>query len=300
MDTVGRVGGDEFAVIVPGAGPEDSAAIARPPADALAARAPASVGVAVLPDRRRRPRRAAALGRHQALRGQARPRHAPIKLTAKELSWATALARAVDDRMAVQHEHSWKVAEYCVGIAERLGWAERDLELLQMAAILHDVGKVSIPDHILRKPKPLTERDWEAIKQNPVRGAEMVSRIQGLETIVPWIRHSLERYDGSGYPDGLSGEAIPLACRILHVADAFDAMYQRAAVPRPAMSEREAMAEMAGGAGTQFDPQCVEAFGATSSDASRASGRPSRPEPCVRPIRRGGRLAPPGLSISGA
>ena len=71
--------------------------------------------------------------------------------------------------------------------------AERDLELLQMAAILHDVGKVSIPDHVLRKPQPLTEREWEAIKQNPVRGAEMVSRIQGLETIVPWIRHSLER-----------------------------------------------------------------------------------------------------------
>ena len=85
-----------------------------------------------------------------------------------------------------------------------------------MAAILHDVGKVSIPDHVLRKPQPLTEREWETIKQNPVRGAEMVSRIQGLETIVPWIRHSLERCDGSGYPDGLSGEDDP--ARVPHPA----------------------------------------------------------------------------------
>ena len=202
MDTVGRIGGDEFAVVVPGAGPDDSAAVARRLQTALADAGTASVGGRLLPDRRGRPRRAAALRRRRALRGQARPR-APIKLTAKELSWATALARAVDERMAVQHEHSWKVAEYCVAIARRLGWPERELELLQMAAILHDVGKVSIPDHILRKREPLTEREWEAIRQNPVRGAEMVSRIQGLEAIVPWIRHSHERSTArlSGRPE---------------------------------------------------------------------------------------------------
>ena len=109
-----------------------------------------------------------------------------------------------------------------------------------MAAILHDVGKVSIPDHILRKQKPLTDRDWEAIRQSPVRGAEMVSRIQGLETIVPWVRHSLERYDGSGYPDGLSGDAIPLACRILHVADAFDAITSGRPYREPLVDARRA------------------------------------------------------------
>ena len=172
---------------------------------------------------------------------------------------ASALARAVDERMAVQHEHSWMVAEYAVAVATRLGWSERDLELLQMAAILHDVGKVSIPDHVLRKPQPLTDRDWETIKQNPVRGAEMVSRIQGLETIVPWIRHCLERFDGSGYPGGLRGEAIPLACRILHVADAYDAMTCERPY-RPAMSGPEARAELVRGAGTQFDQRCVEAL----------------------------------------
>jgi HD-GYP domain-containing protein (c-di-GMP phosphodiesterase class II) len=175
--------------------------------------------------------------------------------------------------MAVQQEHSWKVAQYCVGIAERLGWPERDLELLQMSAILHDVGKVSIPDHILRKQKPLTESDWEAIRQSPVRGSEMVSRIQGLETIVPWIRHSLERFDGSGYPDGLSGDAIPPACRILHVADAFDAITSGRPYREP-RSKRDAMEEMQRNAGTQFDPVCVEAL-ARYLDEAHTAERPA-------------------------
>jgi diguanylate cyclase (GGDEF)-like protein len=258
MDTIGRVGGDEFAVIVPGAGPDDSATVADRIQRALEPRAPASVGIAVFPTDGadgEELQRAADAKLYVGKRG----RDTPLKLTAKELSWATALARAVDERMAVQHEHSWKVAEHAVAIAGRLGWSESDMELLQMAAILHDVGKVSISDHVLRKPQPLSERDWQAIRQNPVRGAEMVSRIQGLETIVPWIRHSLERFDGSGYPDGLSGEGIPLACRILHVADAYDAMTSERPY-RPALSEQEARAELSRETGTQFDPRCVEAL----------------------------------------
>jgi diguanylate cyclase (GGDEF)-like protein len=267
MDTIGRVGGDEFAVILPGAGPEDSEVVAGRIRQALASQAPASTGVAVFPADgadREELQRSADAKLYAGKRGT-RSHGTAIKMTAKELSWATALARAVDERMAVQHEHSWQVAEYAVAIAGRLGWEEHDLELLQMAAILHDVGKVSIPDHVLRKPQPLNEREWETIKQNPVRGAEMVSRIQGLETIVPWIRHSLERVDGSGYPDGLSGEDIPLACRILHVADAYDAM--RCERPyRPAMSDQEARGELARMAGTQFDRHCVETFDAYLSE----------------------------------
>ena len=165
----------------PARGPTTAPAIAARVQKALADRAPVLGRSRVLPDRRGRPRGAAARRRRRSLRRQAGPPAAGIKLTAKELSWATALARAVDERMAVQHEHSWKVAEHCVAIASRLGWSEHELELLQMAAILHDVGKVSIPDHILRKRYPLTDKEWEAIKQNPVQGAEMVSRIQGLE-----------------------------------------------------------------------------------------------------------------------
>ena len=261
MDVVGRIGGDEFAIVVPGAGPDDSAVIATRVQNALADRAPSSVGVACFPTDgadREELQRAADSGLYAGKRGRG---PTGIKLTAKELSWATALARAVDERMAVQHEHSWKVAEHCVAIASRLGWSEHDLELLQMAAILHDVGKVSIPDHILRKRYPLTEKEWEAIRLNPVRGAEMVSRIQGLEAIVPWVRHSHERPDGTGYPDGLEGDAIPQACRILHIADAFDAMVSGRPYRRP-MSDDEALEELRRCAGTQFDPQFVELFAA--------------------------------------
>lgn len=258
MDVVGRIGGDEFAVAVPGAGPDDSTTVAKRLQDALADRAPTSVGVACFPTDgadREELQRSADLELYEGKKD----RMIPIKLTAKELSWATTLARAVDERMAVQHEHSWKVAEYCVAIAEKLGWGEHDLELLQMAAILHDVGKVSIPDHILRKRDPLTDREWEAVKLNPVRGAEMITRIQGLEQIVPWVRHSHERVDGRGYPDGLIGDAIPQACRILHVADAYDAMISGRPYRRP-MTAEHAIEELRRCAGTQFDPECVEIF----------------------------------------
>jgi len=258
MDTLGRLGGDEFAVIVPGAGPDDAAGVAARLQTALAARAPASIGVACFPTDgadREELQRSADLN----LYAGKRDRGAPLEMTARELSWATALARAVDERMAVQHEHSWKVAVLCVAIAKTLRWTHRDLELLQMAAILHDVGKVSIPDHILRKRQPLTDGDWEAIRRSPERGAEIVSRIQGLETIVPWVRHALERFDGSGYPDGLGGDAIPLACRILHVADAFDAITSGRPYREP-LTEAEALEELRRNAGTQFDPACVRAL----------------------------------------
>jgi diguanylate cyclase (GGDEF)-like protein len=256
MDVVGRIGGDEFAVAVPGAGPDDSMTVAKRLQAALTDRAPASIGVACFPTDgadRDELQRAADVG----LYAGKRDRPEKLEMTTKELSWATTLARAVDERMAVQHEHSWKVAEYCVSIAEELGWSERDLELLQMAAILHDVGKVSIPDHILRKRDPLTEKEWDAIRANPLRGAEMVARIQGLETIVPWIRHSHERVDGHGYPDGLSGDVIPPACRVLHVADAFDAMTSGRPYRRP-MSNEQAIEELRRHAGTQFDSDYVE------------------------------------------
>ena len=258
MDTLGRIGGDEFAVIVPGAGPDDSAAVAKRLQGALAPRAPVSIGVACFPSDgadRDELQRSADMKLYAGKRG----REASLTMTARELSWATALARAVDERMAIQHEHSWRVAELCVGIGKALGRPEGDLELLQMAAILHDVGKVSIPDHILRKQQPLSDADWEVIRQSPVRGAEMVSRIEGLETIVPWVRHALERYDGSGYPGGLSGEAIPLACRMLLVADAFDAITSGRPYREP-LGEAEALAELHRNAGTQFDPACVHAL----------------------------------------
>jgi HD-GYP domain-containing protein (c-di-GMP phosphodiesterase class II) len=161
--------------------------------------------------------------------------------------------------MAVQHEHSTNVGEYAAGIGRELGWNDEEVGLLRMAGILHDVGKVVVPDRILRKAGPLTDEEFEAIKPFPAAGAELVGRIEGMEPIIPWIRHSHERIDGGGYPDGLKGEAIPLGARILHVADAYDSMTSKRTY-RPAMSLHQALTELRAGAGTQFDPDCVAAL----------------------------------------
>jgi diguanylate cyclase (GGDEF)-like protein len=257
VDAVGRIGGDEFAVLLPGAGRQDTATVAYRLRKALAERAPASAGLACFPadgaDRDELQRHA-----DDELRTGKQGRTLSLK-SGKELSWATALARAVDERMVVRHEHSRRVADYCVAMARGLGWSESNVELMEIGAMLHDVGKVSVPDSILLKRQPLTIEEWEELKKHPVTGAELVARIEGLEPIAPWIRHSHEHFDGSGYPDGLSRESIPLACRILHVADAFDAMTS----DRPygvALSPEQTLIELRNKAGTQFDPGCVALF----------------------------------------
>jgi HD-GYP domain-containing protein (c-di-GMP phosphodiesterase class II) len=151
------------------------------------------------------------------------------------------------------------VADCAVAIGRALGWDEEMLGMLRIAGMLHDVGKVTVPDRILCKPGRLTREEFEVIKGHSVAGAELVSRVEGLETIVPWIRHSHESYDGAGYPDGLRGEAIPLASRILLVADAFDAMTSTRPY-RGAAPVDHAREELARNAGTQFDPRCVDAL----------------------------------------
>ncbi|MEA2340519.1 MAG: hypothetical protein QOG11_596, partial [Solirubrobacteraceae bacterium] len=130
---------------------------------------------------------------------------------------------------------------------------------LRLAAMLHDVGKVRVPEAILRKPDPLTAAEWEEIARHPVVGAEIVARVEGLDEIGPWIRHSHERIDGDGYPDGLRGEDIPAASRILLVADAYDAMTSDRSYRR-ALPAEAAMAELERHTGTQFDPACVAAL----------------------------------------
>jgi HD-GYP domain-containing protein (c-di-GMP phosphodiesterase class II) len=131
--------------------------------------------------------------------------------------------------------------------------------LLRLAAILHDVGKVAIPDQVLRKPGPLSAEEFDLIKQHTRIGAELVSRIEDLDMITSWIHHSHEHFDGSGYPDGLCGEAIPQASRILLVADAFDAITSSRPY-REGLSIAHAREELSRNAGTQFDPACVQAL----------------------------------------
>jgi len=269
IDAFGRLGGDEFAIVAPGAGERDGIALADRVRQALAPRISVTTGLACFPadgaDRDE-------LYQHADSELYA-SKHGAVSRTApgqRELSWAAALAQAVDARMAVPEEHSSSVAGYAAVIARELGWSGSELALLRMAAMLHDVGKVSVPDRILQKPGPLTAEEYEEIKRHPVAGAEIVQRVEGLEPIVPWVRHSHEHFDGSGYPDGLSGETIPPASRILLVADAYDAMTSHRAYRR-AMSPEDAQAELRKNAGTQFDPACVEAFERATDNRQRGT-----------------------------
>jgi diguanylate cyclase (GGDEF)-like protein/putative nucleotidyltransferase with HDIG domain len=265
-DAVGRLGGDEFAIVLAGGRP--AAAVERIEV-ALAERAPASVGIATYPadghdaDELLRVADGDLYTRKHGRRGHDETR--------RELSWAATLATAVDERMAVRHQHSEAVSRLAAAIARRLGWDEQEIGRLRLAAILHDVGKIRVPQEILRKPGPLTEAEWGEIVKHPVTGAEIVARVEGLAAIGPWIRHSHERVDGRGYPDGLSGEAIPQASRILLVADAYDAMTSDRCY-RPALPAAEALAELERHAGTQFDVACVAALVAEVRGAAAPTG----------------------------
>jgi diguanylate cyclase (GGDEF)-like protein/putative nucleotidyltransferase with HDIG domain len=258
MDTVGRLGGDEFAVLAPGLTRDGAAKLGDRISSVLAARIEVTIGIAcypvdgVVPDELQR----------RADRHLYDQKHGlPTRFAAgrRELSWAATLARAVDIRMASPSEHSATVARYAADIAQRLGWSGADLAYLRVAAMLHDVGKISLPDEILKKPGPLDESEYEEVKTHSTIGAEFVNRVDGLSLIALWIKHSHESYDGSGYPDGLAGEEIPQASRILLVADAFDAMTSDRPY-RSALSHEDAIAELRRSSGAQFDPRCVAAF----------------------------------------
>jgi diguanylate cyclase (GGDEF)-like protein/putative nucleotidyltransferase with HDIG domain len=256
-DAIGRWGGDEFAVLLAD-GDAPNVVVDRLIAR-LASRTHTSVGVATFPadgpEADSLCRRAEE--RLYANKHGEPPSHAvPQK---HDLSWATELASTVDDRMNVTHIHSQAVSGLAAGAARELGWQEPALGLLRLAATLHDIGKIVVPVHILRKPGRLTDAEWGEIRKHAEAGAEIVSRVHGLEVIVPWIRHSHERMDGRGYPDQLEGEQIPLASRIILVADAYDAMTSDRPY-RPALTRQEAFAELQRHAGSQFDPRCVEAL----------------------------------------
>src|SRR3954451_8309300 len=168
------------------------------------------------------------------------------------------LARAVDMRDDYTGRHSAQVGELARRVGERLGMTSDEITVLECAARLHDVGKLGVPDTILRKPGPLDEAEWAIMRRHPEWGADMVSRVPGLEQLGLLVGSHHERWDGGGYPDGLAGEAIPLASRVISVCDAYEAMVSRRPY-RASLSTRRAVAELAAGAGSQFDPQVVAA-----------------------------------------
>jgi putative nucleotidyltransferase with HDIG domain len=169
------------------------------------------------------------------------------------------LSATVDARDSLTTGHSRRVRRIALAIGEELGLSRPELDLLGHAALFHDIGKLAIPDAILLKPKTLDRDEWKVMRMHSDEGARMIDRLGFLEDAVPAIRHHHERFDGSGYPDRLKGEEIPLGARIIHVADAIDSMLTPRVYRQP-LTQADALEELHRGAGTQFCPRCVTAL----------------------------------------
>jgi two-component system, cell cycle response regulator len=177
------------------------------------------------------------------------------------------LLRILREREPALHDHLVGVAELAVAVARQLDLNGEQLDEVARAAELHDVGKVAIPEEILHKPGPLDEEEWAFVRRHTLIGERILSAAPALRPVARLVRSTHERYDGGGYPDGLSGEQIPLGARIVTVCDAYEAMVADRPY-RPAMSSVDAIAELRRHAGRQFDPQVVEVF--TAALAARA------------------------------
>ena len=288
-----RLGGDEFAVLLPGLDPRDGVSVARSIVERVSAAqldqigsVTVSAGVATFPVQ--------GVGRDELIRladsalywakedGKNRARtYEPALVELKQLQQlaegtdraaryraAASLAKAVDARDAYTGSHSERVSELAARIARRLGLDDPAIELTRLAASLHDLGKLAIPEEILRKPSALNESERLVLQRHPQIGHRMLESL-GVEPVADWVLHHHERWDGDGYPNRLRGDEIPLGARIIFVADAYDAMTSER-VYRDPLSPRDALEELERCSGTQFDPSIVDAFADELGVRSRA------------------------------
>jgi diguanylate cyclase (GGDEF)-like protein len=282
-DVVCRTGGDEFGIVFPSSGPDVAFDVCERVAAALREQLgphgrpiTVSIGVASFPahaaDREALLRMADGAqywakyhGKDQAVL------YDPVVVTALDaedrirglqdgmhLSTVRSLAAAVDARSPGMEHHSRNVAALAVLAARELELDERTATLIEVAALVHDVGKIGISDRILQKRGPLSDDEVAAVQEHSALG-ERVLQSTKLEEVLPWVRHHHERWDGKGYPDGLAGEAIPLEARILAICDAYDAMTSERSY-RAAMSKTAALQEIDLNLGTRFDPAVGEVF----------------------------------------
>jgi putative nucleotidyltransferase with HDIG domain len=175
------------------------------------------------------------------------------------INLARVLISAIDQRDRFMAGHSERVAQLAVDTAKKLNWSGADLEFIEIAALLHDIGKLSIPESILTKVKPLSEQEWKMIQMHPYYGAQIVKQINAFNRIVPWVYHHQEHWDGTGYPEGLAKKDIPPASSIIAVSEAF-AMMTTDLPYRSSYTTEEALEKIREAAGTQFDPEVTEAF----------------------------------------
>jgi diguanylate cyclase (GGDEF)-like protein len=295
-DTFGRYGGEEFMLILPETVPEDAVILAEELrnlvmseqfviADAQALKVTISIGIAgnrgtglqldMLVDRADAAMYAAkSLGRNRTylykeLDDEAPVRRAPISAEHRAQAhaigqWASDTAtQALASVLAPQPQHRGRpsdmIASLATGIALEMGLPSEEIERIRIASLLHDLGKIAIPDEILDKPSTLSEAEWQTIGEHPRIGQVILEQASSLRDAIPVVLHHHERFNGGGYPHGLRGAEIPLGARIVAVADAYHAMVH----DRPYSSARDhdrALEELRAHAGTQFDPKVVNVF----------------------------------------
>jgi putative nucleotidyltransferase with HDIG domain len=169
------------------------------------------------------------------------------------------LSNALEAKDAVTSQHTEEVVRLAVAVAAELDLDLDNVRNVELGAVLHDIGKVRVPEAILNKPGPLNDEEWVVMRTHPEVGQRILEPIQSLQAILPIVRHHHERWDGGGYPDGLAGRAIPLGARVVAVCDAYRAMTEDRPY-RAALDEAEARRELEACAGAQFDPDCVAAL----------------------------------------
>ena len=283
LDIAFRYGGEEFTIILPEARLDDAYKVAerirKTIATKTSSKAPpitASLGIAnwpidgvmkteIITSADAALYRAKQTGRNRTFLSSdvAKPEtplvSVELEARSRALSIIYALAATVDAKDHYTYGHSKKVSDYAVILGESLGLSQDKMDVIRAAGLLHDIGKVGVPDSTLNKRGTLSEEEWQLIKAHPKLGVEILRHVIDLVNCLPVILHHHERYDGSGYPSGLKGTNIPLEARILAVADAFDAITS----PRPyreQLSSQEALDEIRRCAGTQFDPKVVDIF----------------------------------------
>ena len=192
----------------------------------------------------------------------------------------TALAGAVDKRDPYTSKHSWRVKEIAGDIGREMQLTDSDLEALEWGGLLHDVGKIGVPDNVLLKQERLNREERMIMNAHPVLGAQIIAPVTRLSRELPIIRHHHEWYNGSGYPDRLIGDEIPLLARVLHVADAFEAMTAQRPYRMTPLTAEQALGELRKFAGIQFDPKVVDAFVRTQwVEDVQDPGRTVQPRP---------------------
>jgi putative nucleotidyltransferase with HDIG domain len=190
------------------------------------------------------------------------------------------LVATVEAKDIYTYGHSARVSKLARQIAEGLGMADDELERIKVAGLLHDVGKIGIPESILNKDGKLTDDEWQYIRSHPAIGESIIRQLgsRRLDEVRRIVRHHHEKLDGTGYPDGLSGEAIPLGARVMAVADAYDAMTSNRPYRSP-MSSEAAIEELRRHAGTQFEAPAVEALVALRAPGAAAVAGAAAREP---------------------